>query len=50
MNRFRKKNSGQFTNPKMVHKLSEYRLGIGDPAKLIPDPDPGVKKAPDPVP
>ncbi len=45
------KNGIIFTQ-KVITKLSEMRVGvlgseIRDPEKLIPDPDPGFKKAPD---
>jgi hypothetical protein len=53
-----KKNLNQLTKngiiftQKVITKLSEMRVGdlgseIWDPEKLIPDPDPGFKKAPD---
>jgi hypothetical protein len=48
------KNGIIFTQ-KVITKLSEMRVGdlgseIWDPEKLIPDPDPGFKKATDPRP
>jgi hypothetical protein len=39
-----------FLIPKVVPKLSEIWVGVRDPVsgKIIPGPDQGVKKAPDP--